>query len=151
MGAIDATTGALKLDDYDTAIGPHLGRAAFLAAPVGQAARDLTVNEPWHSWKLACRIGGEAFMLALYFHGETLDMAVLALSDGRYGTSWDDYSEDKEKARHAAHRRWIDDELKRYGKSLWSGSRRTFPWGAVSADYDPRSGGASIVITYGRR
>ena len=133
------------------AIGPQLTRAAFLAAPLGRAAADLTVNEPWHSWKLACRIGGEAFMLGLYFHGETLDMAVLTLTDSRYGTSWDDHSEDKEQARHAAHRRWIDDALKAFGKSLWSGSRRIFPWGAIAADYDPRSSSASIVVSYGRK
>jgi hypothetical protein len=147
---IDAGNGTLTLDDWDTGIGPQLTRTAFLRAPIGRAAADLVVNEPWHSWQLTSHIGGREFLLGIFFEGETLDMVMLTLQDSCYGTSWEDYSEKKEMERHAAHWRWLRDELDGPGARARPGNERVFPWGSISAEYDPRSGSASIVIGYGR-
>ena len=148
--ALNPATGALKLDDYGTALAPALTRKAFLASPLGKAMRDLIVNEPWHSWQLAdCRINGRTFLLGVFYEGERLDMIQLFLQDSRYGTSWEDFSPEKEKARHAAHWRWLRSQLGSAGARSSSGNERRFAWGSVGAYYDPRNEESSIVVSYG--
>lgn len=149
--ALDPATGTLKLDDFDTALAPALTRKAFLASPLGQAASDLIVNEPWHSWQLAdCKIAGRTFLLGVFYEGERLDMVQLFLQDSRYGTSWEDFSPEKEKARRAAHWRWLRSQLGTAGTRSSSGDERRFAWGTAGAYYDPRNEESSIVISYGK-
>jgi hypothetical protein len=149
--ALDPATGALKLDDWDTALAPALTRKAFLALPLGKTVRDLVVNEPWHSWQLAdCKIGGRPFLLGVFYEGERLDMVQLFLQDRRYGTSWEDFSPEKEKARHAAHWRWLRSQLGNAGTRSPAGDERRFAWGSAGAYYDPRNEESSIVISYGK-
>lgn len=145
-GALDPATGALTLDDGAT-FGPQHTRSDFLATPRGRAAGDLIVNEPWHSWRLVERIGGLEFSLAVFFEGERLRMLMLVLRDSRYGASSDDWSEEKEKARDAAHQRWLAVQLP--GSRADAGGQRKLPWGTVWAGYDPRSDGSSIMVRYG--
>jgi hypothetical protein len=149
--ALDAASGSLKLDDWDTALGPKLTRKAFLASLLGRKMSDLIVNEPWHSWQLPdCRVGGRTFLVGVFYEGERLDMVQLFLQDARYGTSWEDFSPEKEKARHAAQRRWLRDQLASAGMRLGTGNERKFPWGEAGTYYDPRNEESSIVISYGR-
>jgi len=150
--ALDAATGALKLDDYANALVPALTRKAFLASPLGKAAGDLIVNEPWHSWQLAdCRIGGRTFLMGVFFEGERLDMIQLYLQDPSFGTSWEDFSPEKEKARQVAQSRWLASQLTSAGTRAPHDDERRFSWGVVGNYYDPHNMQWSIVISYGRK
>jgi hypothetical protein len=150
--ALDPATGAIRLDRWDTVLEPSLTRARFLAAPVGQASGDLIVNEPWHSFNLPpCDIGGRSFAVSVFFEGEALSMIQLVANDPRFGTTWSDWSEAKEKARHVAHRRWLARQLGAAKVRPDPNGEQRFPWGKVWAGYDPRASDSSIVINYRAR
>lgn len=150
--ALDPTTGALKLDDHATALTPRLTRKAFLASPLGQAVRDLVVNEPWHSWELAdCRIGGRMFLMGVFFEGERLTMIQLYLQEPSFSTSWEDFSPENEKVRGVAQSRWLASQLGNAGTRSPDHDERRFRWGAVGNYYDPHNMQWSIVISYGRK
>jgi hypothetical protein len=154
MSAIDATTGTIALawdGGADPAgammLGPATQREAFLASPLGARAAPLVKNEPWCSWQVpGLRIGGLPFALGAYFHGAALSSLGFALIDKRFGSSWDDWSEEKERARDAAHKAWLVVQL---GPSDAPNALRSYPWGSVSAGYDSKGGGSSIWIRYG--
>jgi hypothetical protein len=138
---IDLATGTITTDDGDR-IGPGLRRAAFEASSAAADADVLTSNEPWMSWSLTRHISGRPFRLGLYFHGDRLEMAVLALDEPAFGASWADWSLASELARKAAHEAWLaalDPTL---------GDGRAFPWGALDSSYDQKSGGSQITLRY---
>ena len=55
-------------------------------------------------------------------------------------TSWSDWSRERELARKEAHDKWLNEVI---------GTRRSFPWGSVSSDFDAKTGGSEITIEYG--
>jgi hypothetical protein len=143
-GGFDARTGTLTTDD-GAAIGASLTRGAFLTSPLAAGAEPLVVNEPHVSWSVARPIGGRPFRVGLYFEGERLTMVVAALDEASFGSSWEDWSREREDARKAAHEAW----LAGFDPSIGDG--RDYPWGFVSSIFDDRSGGSEIVIRYGER
>jgi hypothetical protein len=117
--SLNATNGTLRIDGCRTALGPRLTRAAFLASPLAAAASDLVVNERWHSWQLpGSRIDGLTFLVGVFYEGERLDMIQLFLQDPRYGTSWEDMTEEKEEARRVAQWDWLRSQLGNAGKRV---------------------------------
>jgi hypothetical protein len=142
--SLDLRSGVLTTDGGAT-IGPDLTRTAFLAGPLARGAETLVANEPWHSWRLRTAVDRRAFHAGLSFEGERLDMVILALDDPAFGTSWADWTREREEARKAAHEAWlasIDPSI---------GDGREESWGFVSSVYDEKSGGSEIVIRYGAR
>jgi hypothetical protein len=138
---INPETGSLSFQDPIVEIGPALTRSEFRSASLSEDAADWVINEPWRSWKIAgvCVAESIPFIVVLYFHGERLAMIDLCHSDPKFGTSWNDYSLEKEMSRKASHNRWLAASL---------GTQRTFPWGSAQSEYDQRSGGSSIIIRY---
>jgi hypothetical protein len=57
----------------------------------------------------------------------------------QFGTSWDDWTEQKERARVA----WLAEFLKSCGTPVGS-----YPWGKVEAMYDPKGGEGMATISY---
>ena len=138
---IDPQTGIISFEQPLVQFGPALTRTEFLSAPWAIEAADFIVNEPWHSWKLGGPhlSGSVPFVIVLFFHGEDLKMVDFAHSDPKFGTSWDDYSVEKEMNRKASHDQWL---------SACIGLQRAFPWGSVWSGYDERGGGSSIFVRY---
>lgn len=137
---LDRESGTIKFDEPARSISRGLTRSAFLSSPLCSGAKMLIKNEPYCTWKL----GGEyrsaiSFVITLCFHDERLIRVDLTHVDPRYGTSWSDWSDEKEAQRKAEHDRWLKGHL---------GSKRTFGWGKVSSDYDPRAGASSISIAF---
>jgi hypothetical protein len=138
---IDRATGTLIFDRPSLEIHPDLTRTAFLASPAFEHAMHWIINEPHHSWRLLdpCIADGVPLNVVLFFHGEQLTMVELADADPKFGTSWNDWSRDKELARHQAHDDWL---------TLCLGTQRKFPWGTIWSGYDDRAAGSSIIIRY---
>lgn len=136
---IEKRTGNLVLDD-GTILGPTTKRDDFLKTQLGTQSRELVKNPPWCSFKLhKVKIDGKEFAIVIYFHGQDLTMIHLAMSDPKWGTSWNDWSEEKERDREKAHDDWLRKTL---------GRQRQYPWGEVWSGYDQKSGGSSIRIDY---
>jgi hypothetical protein len=138
---IDPATGALSFQDASVQIGSALKRSEFLSAWWSKDAVDWVVNEPWHSWKLPreCTSDSISFIVVLYYRGEQLMQVELCNCDPKFGTSWNDHSDEKELNRKASHDQWLLACLR---------DRRTFSWGSVWSGYDDGGGSSSIRIRY---
>jgi hypothetical protein len=145
--ALDAATGTVALDHWDIRLGPAFTRSDFLASPLARESKHLVANEPWHTFALPdCSIDGKTFRLMIVYDGEAIAMLIMMLLDPRFGDGTRDWSEQKERARHAAHRQWLAKYLK--GAPTAPNGEKRFPWGTVSAGYDPRNEESAIVINY---
>jgi short subunit dehydrogenase-like uncharacterized protein len=85
-------------------------------------------------------VDGESFAVQLCFIRGKLASLSMALSDGTQDPSWSTWSEKTELAKN---RRHLDILARRYGQPP-----HKFPWGEITAAYDPRGGSSSISISY---
>lgn len=138
---LDASNGAVVFEQPSVTIRPSLTRDDFLLSPLAAGARTHVQNEPYHSWKLAGEYfsSGHRLLVVLWFHHQRITALSLTDVDPYLGTSWADYSLEKEMTRKSRHDSWLE-------KSL--GAQRKFPWGKVWSGYDERGGFSSIEIAY---
>jgi len=141
---INPHDGVLTFDQPPLRIAPTLTRSEFLAASWSKPSTDWILNAPWCSWKLdfECRSTSVSFIVVFYFHDERLAMIEMSNADAKFGTSWHDYSLEKELQRDQTHIAWLTECL---------GPERSFTWGTVrTGGYDDPhgGGGASIQIRY---
>ena len=137
----DASTGALTFEEPPAVISPSLTRDQFLAGKLAHGATTHVDNEPYHSWKLdgTFRSSGLDLLVVLWFHGQQLTMVSLMNPDPRFGTSWADYSLEKEMARKTSHDAWLSRVLP---------SPHNLSWGSVWSGYDDKGGFSDIVVRY---
>jgi hypothetical protein len=139
---IDPATGILKFAHPLFEVAPSLKRARFVASGPGRRAKILVRNEPYCSWCLDCESeDGSTFSVSLCFRGATLEQVDLVVRAKKYGTSWEDWTLAKERARQAAHDVFLRHQL---------GNRRKFEWGEVESQFNPKDGISAIVLTYAR-
>lgn len=81
--------------------------------------------------------------IILQFHDE--DLLALSLSHGaaRFGTSWADWSEERELALKAFHERGLAHDV-----HLHLGN---YAWGEISSSYDAKGGSSSLTLRYAGR
>jgi hypothetical protein len=139
---IDAAKGTVVFDRG--AIDARSKRRALLKSKLAQGATLDIENKEHRTYQLAepLHLDEQLVSAQLYFKAESLKSISLAFGDKRFGTSWDDWSEAKERARQSAHLKWLRGFLD--GK----GPRWRFAWGIIESIYDQKSGGSSIEISY---
>ena len=138
---IDTVTGNIEVEGEPLGLGSALRMSAFLATPLGRAAKLVVRNDPWRTLHIgACRVGGADLAAMLIFDGERLATVILCLADPDNALSYE--------ALDAAHRRWLADNL-RGGKPWRSGeNERRFAWGTLWVGLDVKSGAPEIVVSY---
>src|SRR5437016_1934431 len=127
---IDPKTGEVALADGAILCRPRLSKTAFLGSAFGQTARLELVNEQFATYCAPVRSGADNFSLAFSFRGDAISALNLQIMDE--GSTWADWSAEKESQRRQRHDRLLAESL---GPPPY-----TFRWGAVTSDYDPRSG-----------
>jgi len=149
---IDRDTGSLVLPG--ARIERDLTRTSFLASPLGAHARSEDMHTGWMLAYLGAQdLDGLTFAVVLHFEGERLDRYSLSLTDPRYGTSWDDYTEEKQLAQRDAYDAWLVASL---GQGTREPSPRgpelryALPWGDVWSTFDARGGSTSIGVRFRR-
>ena len=85
-----------------------------------------------------CRI----FHATLTFCDGVLFSARFGISDGRLGTGWSDWSEEREIQRKSEHDLFLDKVL---------GARRDYPWGTVWSEFDRKSASSSFGVNYNQQ
>jgi hypothetical protein len=147
---IDRNTGALILPG--ARIDRDLTRSAFLASPAGAKARCDDMRNGWmHFYPGVQTLNELVFGVRVVFEGERLDSYALWLTDPRYGTSWDDYSEERRLSMRDAHDGWL---LAQLGPGERIPSPRgpelyyDFPWGEVWSTFDAKGGSTSIIVRF---
>ncbi|HEY2365512.1 MAG TPA: hypothetical protein VGH87_03960 [Polyangiaceae bacterium] len=128
---LDPKTGGLTVGGIE--IGPHTGEASFGAT----TRRGLADGD--HTWMIIAR-----------FAGGRLAQITLLADDASFGTSWDDYTEEKERARRAVHDAFLVAALgpaQRADDAHFS-NEWTLAWGRVVSTHDPRGGTTDVQILY---
>ncbi len=140
---IERTTGEIRLPLGGTCISPALTREQFLASSLASQSREVVRKEPHCSFGLpTLQLSGHAFVVSLWFRGSRLHRVSIQCTDAEFGTSWSDWSEERELAR----KRFHDSLLQSALGPKWMHQR--FPWGTVDSGYDTKSGFSSIGVTY---
>lgn len=140
---ITQDTGVITLPEVGASIASTLSRSEFLQVPEFSGASIFVQSEPWCSYRLpAIRQKYTDLVVIVQFRGEELFSLDLCHSAACFGTSWENWSEERELARKAFHERWLASEVGvRPGK---------YAWGEISSYYDEKGRFSSIVIRYAR-
>jgi len=94
--------------------------------------------------------GGHSWMIVVRFAGGHLTQVTLLADDDVFGTSWDEYTEEKELARRAVHDAFLEQALGPAQKAddAHFSKEWTLPWGRVMSAHDPRGGSTDVQILY---
>lgn len=111
-------------------------RESTLSNRVDVEVRDMHTGYVWYDLPKA-EITGHQIAISLCFCRGTLESISVADTDDSYGADWDDWSEEKEKARAEATKRWFS----ALGYSVGS-----YSWGEIWAEFDTKSasGGGGV-------
>lgn len=134
---INPATGELTLQS-GLVLSSRLGRTQFLASREGTASTVFVRNEPWCSFRLGESEGNAA--VAVFFKAEVFESVQFSVVDPKFGTGWDDWSQEKEMQRKVANDEW------RITRGLTPGKKYT--WGSVWSGFDPKGGFSSAVVRY---
>ena len=99
------------------------------AAKYGQLTRQIENGHNWYSLTL-WQEPDIALGLSLCFFYSKLAFVQLAAVDDKFGTSWDDWSEDKEHLRVNETKAWLERNKLKIG---------VYDWGTVDCRYDAKS------------
>jgi len=139
MIQIDPQTGALTTPEG--VVSRDTTKSSVLASPMFVSGDYTNEKAGWFNAVLRPQlVDGRQFLVSLFFHEEHLHSITLIDGDPRFGTSWDDWSREKEEARRKSHDEWLVGTL---------GSIKTdWPWGQLYSVYDDKSAGSSITLLY---
>lgn len=138
---INTATGEIAIGCVPIRIGARFSRREFLASPLAEDSSVVVRNEPYCSFRAGSyEISGLQLALDLRFRGERLEAVSLVYSAEEFGSSWSDWSEDKELKRKRIHDAWL--------VSATGSASRSYEWGEIRSDFDAKSGGSKIVIRY---
>jgi hypothetical protein len=142
---IDRADGSLQFESPPVRVAADFTLEQFQSSALFAIAKPLNQNAPWRRFE--CKrlgIAGEEIAAAFCFKDGRLHSFGLAVLRPEFGSSWSDWSEEKEQSRLKLHhellRKWLGPGDGRY----------QFAWGTVESDFDIRSGESSIEVTYGR-
>jgi hypothetical protein len=114
-----------------------------LASALGQNAQLNVENEPHCSYDARLPAGVLLQLpvhLTAYFYDQQLESVSIMASDDRFGTSWNDWSEEKELDRKLFHDQWLANTI--------GATNAVYPWGQLSSEYDAKSGFSAIDLRY---
>jgi len=140
---ITQETGVIKLPEIGATIAASLSRAQFLQTPEFFEARVFVRSEPWCSYRLpAISQKYTELVIVVQFHGEELVSLDLCHGAHCFGSSWEDWSEERELARKAFHERWLASEV-----GVHPGN---YAWGQIASYYDEQGRFSTIAIRYAK-
>jgi len=153
--ALDLMTGTFYFDKPSVTIMPTL-TTDDLQPWAEHGIEKVTQNPPW--LLLGYRrfmIGSEAFAGLICFKDGAIQNISLMSTRPEFGTSWNDFSHEKEEARQAFHNQWLAEQVdKRKGLLTLDEPFKTwewdFNWGKIVSGWDTKNGTTEIVIVYAK-
>ena len=140
---IDSRDGRITIDAPSMIITSGMTRDQFLGSAVANIATPLNQNTPWSRYAFKpVTIQGERWAADICFNAGRLYSVNLSIMRPEFGSSWSDWSEERELAR----KRFHDSLLESILGGDWREQR--FTWGGVYSAYDQKGRGSSIGITY---
>ncbi len=140
---IDKLTGTVVIDSPAIEIKRQMTRSDYLQSQLFLISSPLNQNPPWSRYGFKpILINANNFAGNICFKTEKLYSLTLVVIRPEFGTSWAEWSEEKEAQRKIYH----DNLLKsNFGATAESYS---FSWGRVISSYDNKAGGSAIDIYY---
>jgi hypothetical protein len=140
---IDHATGEIQFRADGIRVGHALTRELLLASSISSQCRELVRNEPYCSFALpTVQFGDQPFAWSVWFRASVLLRVSIQCASPAFGSSWSDWSENRELARKRVHDSLLQQSL---GQD-WC--HKHFTWGRVESLYDSKGGFSSIVVTY---
>ena len=122
----------------DISLCAGLSESAFLASLPMLAGNGRDMRTGWVWYRLpAFEDSGVLVSISAGFNLGVLEMLLLSDSSSKYGSSWDDWSEARERDRAASITKWLS------AKGYSSGQ---YGWGSVWSGYDPKGGSGCASI-----
>jgi hypothetical protein len=149
--------GTVEFESPKVTISAHSTRNDFLKSSLFALSKPLNQNAPWSRYSFQPVIaGGEHFAGDICFCSGPIYSISLCSVRPEFGSSWSDFSVEKERARHCFHKRLLRDIFKRPADEHTSRGPDerdadvgfSFPWGNVSAATDIKGGGCYVLIKY---
>lgn len=136
---IDTDSGALVA--AEGTITASSTKTQFLMSPLFDMGGWTNERDGWYAaGSIRLNLSGEEFGASVLFRHEQVHSIGLWIEDPQYGTSWNDYTEEKELARKARHETWLNANVPDW--------RQEFRWGAIWSGFDTKGGFSSILIQY---
>lgn len=133
----------ITIDSPSMVISPNMRREEFLQSAVANISTPVVENAPWSSYNFKpVTIGGESFAANIYFDAGRLDSIQLGVIRPEFGSSWADWSKERQLAKKPFH----DSLLESWLGTDWR--KRRFAWGEVGSEFDPKGGSSSIIVRY---
>jgi hypothetical protein len=104
----------------------------------GVSRRDMRTGYVWYSMP-GVAVGSHKVTMSLCFRSGLLDSVSIAVGDADLGSSWSDWTEEKERTRAKRTEDWLAAQGYATG---------TYSWGDVWAGYDAKGGSGSAGIRY---
>ncbi len=136
---VDDKSGEISLTN-GFKIGSSLTREALLSSPLGEKAENWGTHDPWFHYRIiAASSDGTPFIFVLSFCEGNLYEVSLSIDSPEFGSSWEDWSEERERNRKAQHDTW----LRKIGII-----DQIYHWGRIDSVFDEQTGGSSIIIKF---
>jgi hypothetical protein len=152
-----STNGAIVFESPNVSITPRTTRQDFISSTLYSISEPLNQNVPWSRYGFRPAVAsGEQYAGDICFRSGAIYSVALSSLRPEFGTSWNDMSAEKERARHEFHKRLLQDIIKRPPDEVIARGQDQrdadiqfrFSWGTVSACTDFKSGGCDIFIKY---
>src|SRR5262245_60926798 len=110
--AIDVANGHVRFSSPQLEIAPDWTLDAFMASPLFKQFESLTQNPPWALYGFRdFEAAHERWAGSICFQAGALQWITLSMLRAEFGTSWADFSKEKELRRQLAHDEWLMPQL----------------------------------------
>lgn len=157
-----ASAGILPISGTQGTIDLSTDLPTFENAPLArQCERTLTAE--WTEFTLrSARLADQTFIVTWRFNHQSLHAIELVLQQTDDGTSWSDWTEEKERRRKSASEAWVnktfhtkmvvkpfefEGKLITPFEVLWDTPLcAQFPWGEITSFYDSKGGSSGLIL-----
>jgi len=150
--------GTIEIESPRVIITPKTMREDFLVSPLFLISQPLNQNAPWSRYSFKPITANDEQLAGdiCFCSGVVYSLSFCSMRL-ESGMSWNEYSAEREQARHCFHKKLLKTLFVRPpDKRIQSGvdDRNTsdqynFPWGLVCAEQDIKGGASYIFIKYG--
>jgi hypothetical protein len=137
---ISADTGTIELENETFVLGPDLTHEIFRDSATGRESKLVGYTDVHRSYHLpAVEAHGTTFLLSVSFEGERLTRITWMDGDPSFGSTYAEWSEEKEQRRNDRHHEWLEQ---------WGIALGEHAWGTVAAGFSGRDEESSVAFIY---
>lgn len=138
---INIQNGELKIANL--IISPKINKDDFIDVvkknKLLKAERDMKNSYHWYYFN-TLQLAGLNMAASVCFYKSNLNIITFSNTDSSLGSSWEDWSKEKELERKNSHNQWLQKVL---GNPPYE-----YDWGSIKSDYDEKSAFSIIMVNF---